>query len=170
MRSHRGARVETDGPSALLLLEDRTGNDVARRELGIGMDGEHETLAEIVDEDRSLTPDGLGDKRHRVASDRERRRVELDELHVGQHRPGARGHCDTVSGRFNRIGRISIEPAHSARGEHDRGGREVYEITRRVLSGADTGDAILVDEEILRRHVLDDLDRRMIAHGLDQAC
>ncbi len=167
-RADCGARVEPDGPPPLLLFEDRAGNDIARGQLGVGMDGEHKTLAEIVHEGCSFAPDRLGDQRHRVAPDGKRRRVELNELHVGEHRAGPRGHRDTVAGRFYGVGRKSIEAAHSAGGEHDGGCRERDELAGRILARAHAVDAISVDQEILRGRVLDDLDRGILSHRFDQ--
>ena len=112
-------RIEADGAPALLLLEDRARDDVARRELGVGMDAEHEALAEIVDERRALAANRLGYERHRIAPDRERGRMKLHELHVGEQGAGARRHRDAVAGRFDGIGRVAIEPADAAGRKHD---------------------------------------------------
>ena len=133
-RADRGTRVEPDGAPALLLLEDRARDDVARRQLGVGMKPEHEAFAQIVDERRAFAAHRLGDQRHRIASDRKRGRMELHELHIGEHRAGARRHRDAVAGRLHGIGRVAVEPAHAAGGEHDgarRGTRS--RVARRVV-------------------------------------
>ncbi len=122
LRADCAARIETDGSAALLLLEDRASDDVARRELGIGMQSRHEAFAQVVHEGRAFAADGLGDERHGIASDRKRRRMKLNELHIGEQCAGARRHRNAVAGRFDWIRRIAIEPPDAA-GCKDDGSR-----------------------------------------------
>ena len=62
VRRPEAGRVEEDGTSALRLhlVRDRPGDDVARRELAVGVGVEREAPAVLVDEGRALAADGLG--------------------------------------------------------------------------------------------------------------
>ena len=115
-------RVEADGAPALLLFEDGARDDVARRQLGVGVQCRHEAFAEIVDERGALAAHRLGDERHGIAPDRERGGMELNELHVGEQRARARRHRDAVSGGFDGVGGVAVEASHPARRQHDGAG------------------------------------------------
>ncbi len=143
-------------------------DDVARRQFGVGMQLEHEPFAEIVDERRAFAAHGLGDERHRVAADRERGRMKLHELHIGQQGACARGHCDAVAGCLHRIGREAIEAPDAAAGEHDCTRAERDCPVACVVARVDAADAIAVDDEIGGRNLFDDLDRRVDAYRIDQ--
>ncbi|GIW72245.1 MAG: hypothetical protein KatS3mg102_1787 [Planctomycetota bacterium] len=112
--------VEVDlGVAALAHApHDRAGDDVAGRQLGQRMDLGHEAAALAVHQPPALAPHRLGDQRAASARDIERRRVELDELQVGQHRPGAQGHRHPVAGRLRRVGRLAEQLASTARRQH----------------------------------------------------
>ena len=94
--------------------------------------------------------------------------MKLDELHVGQHRSGARGHRNAVAGRFNGIGRVTIEPADAAGGKDDGAARGVPSVRRRRCRARTRRHSVAVDDEIVGRDVFDDLDRRACAHRVDE--
>ena len=112
-------RIEEDGPAVLRLhlARDRAGDDVARRELAVGVRVEREAPAVLVDERRTLAADGLGDE-ERLA-DAEDRRVELEELEVAHLGAGAQRRGDAVAGRDRGIRRVRVQLAGAAGGEHD---------------------------------------------------
>ena len=70
---------------------DAARDDVARRELGIGVDRRHEALAAIVEQHGACAAQRLGQEGQGIARDRERRRVELHEFEVGEAHAAARG-------------------------------------------------------------------------------
>ncbi len=61
------------------------GDDVARGEFGIGMDGRHEALACLVDEDGAFAAEGLGGEGRRICTGGDGRGVELDEFGIGDY-------------------------------------------------------------------------------------
>ena len=80
---------------------------------------------------RAFAAHGFGDERHRIAPDRERGRMKLYELHVGEQRAGARRHRDAVARRLNRIRRVAVEPADSARRQERRAAATKRDAVRR---------------------------------------
>ncbi|CDK40184.1 hypothetical protein BN903_94 [Halorubrum sp. AJ67] len=95
------------------------GDDVAGGELAVVVRVavfEHEPLAVLVVEDSALAADALGDE---DAGRRQRRRVELDELHVLHRDAGAVRHRDAVAGVGDRIGGVIEHLPHPARREDD---------------------------------------------------
>lgn len=92
--------VEPDMFAALEgeLLGDGAGDDIAGGEFGERMDRGHEAVTGVIEEVRAFATHGFGDQRARCSGDVEGGRVELDELHVLECRPGAVGHRDAVAG------------------------------------------------------------------------
>ena len=100
MRADRLAAIEEGAAAGRDLGMDGAGDDVARREFGVGMDREHEALAGRVDQRGAVAAQRLGGERRRVAADVDRGRVELHELRIGDHRAGAGRHAEAVAARF----------------------------------------------------------------------
>ncbi len=179
------ARVEADGAPALQLLENRASNDVARCEFGVAMHSEHESFAEIVDQRRAFSAHRFGYEGHRIGADRECRRMELHELHIRKRRAGARGHCDAVARRFDRVRRVPVQSSDAARSENDRGGNVRAGYTGCVVVRVNAAHASVLDDEVVggsffynvnRFHGTDCRDERFenfmarcIAAGLDDS-
>ena len=93
-------RVELDVGEvvALHLLHDAPGHDVARGELAPARRTRcHEGLAAMVAQHRSMAAHRLRDQEAPGARAGEGRRMELEELEVGDHRAGAQGQGATPS-------------------------------------------------------------------------
>ena len=101
--------------------------------------------------------------------------MELDELEVGDPRPGAQGHGHPVTGRDGRVGRRCVDLPEPAAGQDDGPG----------MSGADPVDLALTEDvqghtadpsvgviqEVDDHRVLDHLDAGVVLHcmeGLDE--
>src|SRR5439155_15046938 len=69
--------------SAIDFARDAARDDIARREVAVGMIARHERVAGCGDEARPFTAQGFGDQKSRSAGTTERRRMELHELEVG---------------------------------------------------------------------------------------
>ncbi len=83
-------------------------------------------------------------------------------------RAGAGRHRDAVAGRLHGIGRVAIEPADAAGREHDRvGGKRDARVAGRGPPVHAVG-ALAVDDQIGRRDVFDDLDRRVRGDRVDE--
>ena len=125
----------------------------------------HEAAAGVVDEDGPLAAHRLGDQRLLTGgplAEEQHRRVELDELEVGDPRAGPQRRRHPVAGRHRRVGRRGVDLAEPAGREHDRppeGGADAVDlplpddVQRHAADGAVGGRAEVDDEG-----VLDDLD------------
>ncbi len=103
---------------------DRLGHDVARREVGERVLVEHEPLAVGIQEDRTLAAHSLGDERLlplRERAEPHHRRMELDELEVGDVGTGAHGQGHAVTGGHVRVRRLPEHLAEPARREDHHG-------------------------------------------------
>ena len=116
-------RVEPDVVHAavLHLFENTARHDVARRELGHRVIARHEALALAAPEQRACAAHGLGNQEVRAAIERERRRMELHELHVHDLGPRAERQRDAAARRALGIRRLAVEAPDAARREHRRG-------------------------------------------------
>ena len=97
----------------------------------------HETFTLLVDEQSAVAAQPFREERPRFPVYAERRRVELDELEVGDGRSGTQRDGDAVAGRLCRIRRHVEEHAGTACREHDRVGIELDPSEPAV----ETGDA-----------------------------
>ena len=116
-------RASSQAPPAGHGRRHRPGHDVARRQLAAGIGVEREAPALAIDQQRARAAHRLGDERRRIhARERERGRVELQELDVAKL--GADPVCQrpAVGGGHLRIGGDGVELADAARGEHHRAG------------------------------------------------
>ena len=80
----------------------------------------HEALAAIVDQGRAFAAQRLGGKRRRIATDHDGGGMELHELGISNHGPGAGGDRKAESAGFMRVGRDGIEMPDAAGCEHHR--------------------------------------------------
>ena len=122
------------------------GREVGERVLAL-----HEALARLVDEEGALAADRLGDERllaARALAEPQHRRVELDELEVGEHGAGPQRGGHAVARRDGRVRRRGVDLAETAGREHD-GAR---------VGGADAVDLALADD--VERHAADPLRPR----------
>ena len=91
---------------------------------------------------RALAAHRLGDEEWRSASMRERRRVELVELHVRDFRPGFEGQRDAVAGRHLRDSSCARTAGPRRRWRAPRAGAVYASMCARCRSIASTpGDA-----------------------------
>ena len=116
-------RIEVDVRRALArhLGEHAAHHDVARRELGFGVDRGHETLAGGVAQQSAFAAQRFGHERRRRAADGQAGRMELDELEVADGGAGTIGHRHAVAGSDLGIGRAGIDlpgPAGGEDGDH----------------------------------------------------
>jgi len=139
------------------MLEDRSGDDVARSQLGVGVHGGKEAPPQLIDHRYSLAAQSFSQQGKRIAVDRQGRRVELDKLEVRNIRSGTSRHRDAVSCRLRRIRRPSEELATAAGGqENGRGVKVNNGLTASVRD--DSADSTVVDNQVLDEDALPDLD------------
>ncbi len=108
-------------------VDDAAGHHVPGGELATGVEVGHEPVAALVEQDRSLATQRLGDERllaAGAAAQPQHGRVELDELQVGEDRPCPQRGGDTVPGGLGRVRRRPVHLADAAAGEdHGAGGQ-----------------------------------------------
>ncbi len=98
---------------------DRQRDIVARCQLGEGVVGRHEPLAEPVAEIGPFAAQGFGQEMAGRAGHVEHGGMELHEFHVAQLGAGAIGHRVAVAGGDRRVGRLAKELAGPAGRQHD---------------------------------------------------
>ena len=97
---------------------DRARHDVPGREVRQRVVPGHERAAGVVPQHRPLAADRLADQEGARLHRMEGRRVELDELQVGDRGPGAERHRDPVAGGDPGIGGVPVDlPAATRRKE-----------------------------------------------------
>ena len=117
---HRHVQPDRGRAGALEQVVDRAGDGVARVELV------DEALAVRAVERRALAADGLGDQEALAALEADdRRRVELGELEVGEHRAGVAREQQAGAEGAGRVGRARPQRGGAAGGEDRGAGREV---------------------------------------------
>ena len=119
----------------------------------------------LVDEPRAAAAQRLGQQRHRVGARVERRRVELDELDVGERRAGAPGEREAVAGGLDRIRRPREDLADAAGRQHDRAGAVQHDGPSGVAR-EDAGHAAAVHHELERQGALEDAQAAAVAQPL----
>ena len=101
----------------------------------------------------------LGQKRHRVGPDIERGRVKLHELEIGQTRPGASRHRQTVAGVFAWVGRVPVDVTDAARREH-HGPRQMQHDRVPGVARQRADDMALLHDQLAGARPFEDLNRR----------
>ena len=163
------ASVEPDVRGALLAHapHDRLGHDVAGREVGERVLVGHEAHAAAVEENRPLAAHRLRDERLLPLGERAEphdRRMELDELHVGDVRPGPERERHAVAGRHVGVRGLAEHLPEPARREDDDRCQGCADAV--ALPGAHhvQGDALgrprRVAQQVEGEGVLHDLDAR----------
>ncbi len=94
----------------------------------------------------------------RLALDVQGGRVELDELQVGQDRPGPQGGGDAVAGGQGRVGGVGEQLAGAAAGQHDRARPD--QAGAAVDPEQGPGDPPVGGQEVDQEGVLDAVDGR----------
>ncbi len=98
--------------------------------------------------------------------------MELDELQVADHRPGAQRQRHPVAGGDHGVGRGGVHLAHAAAGQDHRRGADRADAVAGALAhhveGDPAGPALVVGEQVEDEGVLDDLDARLVGGRLDQ--
>ena len=115
-----GVEVDVGVPRPRDLAVDRPSDHVPGRELGILMLRHHESLPRVVAQDGAFPAKRLGDQEPRRPLAVEGGRVELDELHVAEQRPGPERDRDPLTGRDRRVRALSVERPGPAGGEDHR--------------------------------------------------
>ena len=129
----------------------------------------HEPHAVDVAKNRTLATDGLGDERLlpvRMGAEPHDRRVELDELEIGELRASAQCQRDTVPGGHVGIRGLPEDLTESSRRENDGGSKRGIDAVALALTddveGHALGRTLVVDEQVERQGVLDELDARIL--------
>ena len=87
----------------------------------------HEIFAPIVAQDSAFPAHRFGDEERFRFGVKQTGRMELDELHVRDHRAGAPCHRHTIARRNVRIGCVEINFPATAGGEHDSIGADRFD-------------------------------------------
>jgi hypothetical protein len=113
-------RCEEDAvvAGALHLGVDRPGHHVPRPQRGHRVVLLHERLAGAQPQHPALAPERLADQEALRVRVVQARRVELEELHVRDARPGPVGHRHPVAGADVRVAGVQVDLARPARGQH----------------------------------------------------
>ena len=163
-------------------MVDGTCHDGARGERATFVVLLHELLTVLRAQHRPVAPDGLGDEEGGpLARMIQGRGVELHELHVLDHPPGAVHHGDAVAGGYLGGGRGGIHAADASRGQQGHFGQEGVDVVRLLVEHVgpvtlDTGRVVRHDlpQVVLRQYldgeeVLVHIDFGMLAHLPDEA-
>ena len=161
---------QEDRPARPLgFAHDAARDDVARREIAVGVIARHERLAARVDQPRAFAAQRLGDQEPRRAGTVERRRVKLHELEIGDARAGVdtRARCRR---RWRPPGFVvsrNTWPAPPVASSVARGAHLVARARRRRRSAtphASPSSTMQLGDE----RVIDGLDRRQRADALPE--
>jgi len=158
-------------------------HDVARRQREALVILLHEFLAARQTQDAAIAAHGLGDEigRMRLAGMVERRRVELDELHVLHFAFGPVDHGDAVAGRDVRIRRRLIHRPRSASGHQRHLREECVDFSRRQIehvgavafdvgrASRDANAQMVLRDDFNRKVMFQHFDVGMLANGRHEA-
>ena len=136
MRADGGAAIEESTAPGRDLGEHAAGDDIARRQLGIGMQALHEALAGGVDEDGTFAAQGFGGQWRGIDIGVDGGGMELHELGVGNHGAGAGREGDGLAARVGRIGGDIVKRTDAAGGDDDGARRNEIEQAAAVGVGA----------------------------------
>lgn len=137
--------IHAGGVGGKHVFDDGAGDDVARRQFGIGVDVEHEAPAGFIDEMSAFAANSFRNECASSPGDIEGGGVELDHLHVLEFGAGAKSDGVPVSGGDGGIGGFAIKAAAAAGGENGLPGPDqLVSVFRMEGDGA---DALLVNGE-----------------------
>src|SRR4051812_29558578 len=123
----------------------------------------HEALAIGVEQDSTLTANGLGDQRERILGRVERGRMELHELHVRELDAGAVRDREAVTSGDDRVRGVAIHLPAAAGRKHRSVGDDVDGAARDARAHATTTAAI--DDEVEDTRLLEDGDAVALLHA-----
>jgi hypothetical protein len=163
-RVHRGkpnsepiepGRVQIDmiSPGINHPTGDSSGNHIPRRQISQRMNTDHHPPPTLINQHRTFPTHSLRDQRTmatRTGTGEQHSRMELNELEIGQRRPGPQRQSQPISRGLNRIRRRLVkltdtttgqqhsrrphEPSHTIRIQHqqptDRTNRRVHNVNR----------------------------------------
>ena len=143
---------------------------VARRQFGIRMKAQHETLAMFVDQGGAFAAQCFGGQRRGIAADGDGSGMELDEFGIGNNGAGTGRHAQSFAARFQRIGGDGIERAQPTGGENDGAGAEQHQprLPSRAVAGKKPGDAAILHRQFHGMKAFHHPDRRGAQHPFGQ--
>ena len=127
-------------PIALRFAHDGARDAIARREIPGRIVARHERLARGVDQARPLAAQRLRQQEPGLPRHLQRRRMKLDELEIGDGRPGPVRDRDAVAGRDRRVRRLAEDLPGAAR-RQQRAARARRRARRRPSCRNSTPDA-----------------------------
>ena len=150
------------------LRVDRPGDNVARSEFPLRMMLLHEASALCIEQNAAFAAHGLRDEKRLGLGMVKAGRMELDELHVRNQRPGAPCHRHSVAGGDIRIRGIEIDLTASAGCEHVDIASQSLHLTAALVEHIHAHTAVLHritkfsrGQEINRHVILQNRDIRM---------
>ncbi len=148
--------VEKDRP-VTERLPVGSGDDIPRRQFGVGVDVGHVAAPLVVDEDGTLAPQRLGEERHRIVIRRQRRGVELHEFGIADLRPDSCRHGETVAGDLSRVRRMAVDPPDASGGEHHGLGEDRCMGTV-LVDAVDTDNSLVLHDQVDHEEVVEHRD------------
>lgn len=139
---------------------DGSGDDIAGRKFGTGHVS-HETIAVLVDEDRTFAAYRLADELEREGSVVQRRRMELNKLQIGHDRAGACRECEALAKGSGWIRPMQKQTTNAAGRDDDPIGGKKHRPPAGISEN--TRHRIVFDHQALRRGCLYDRDGRRLA-------
>ena len=157
-----GVEPQVVEPTLVEPAADRTGDDVAWREVTEGVLGGHERLALVVAQDRAFAAQRFREQGARHRRMVQRRGVELHELEIGDRDTGSERHRDAVAGGQRRVrGDREALPRAPGRDDGVRGAQDALGTVG--VDDDDAGRAAVLDEEVGGEPTLVDLGTRLSA-------
>ncbi len=154
----------------LELIVDGSGHDVARRQLLTSVVGRHEPVASLVIELPARSPYRLGDQEGVGLRMVERRRMKLNEFHIGDASLRSVDHRHPIACGHVRIRRMEIYLAGASAGKEGRPGQEsLYPLTLRVVDVGTVAVNIRTQAGDMLAEVMlgDELDRKVVLVDID---
>ena len=162
-----GTSIEIRRAASHHLGVNSSRHDVTRGQLGVGVAADHESLAQVIDQDRSFAPQRLRQQRQRVpARCRQRGGVELHHLQVGKGDAGPSGHSHRRPCHLGRVGGGSKQVTIPSGTEHDGAG-QMQRQSAFLISGQHPNDVLVsnITDQIQHRHLLVHGDGGRGPHG-----
>ena len=168
--------VDTLGAAAFHFGIDGTGHNVARSEFLLWVLVLHETPSALIDQNASLAANGLRNQERFDRGMVKAGGMELDELHIRDHRTGAPRHRHAVAGRDIGVRGVEVDLPTTAGGEHGDIAAEGFHHAGGLVENIDSEAAVLAGvtefprgDEVHGHVVLHDLDRGVGGDLLEEA-